>query len=935
AEKTGYPVEMLDLELDLEADLGIDTVKQAELFATIRTHYGIPRREDLRLSDYNTLTKVIGFMTEALEAKVVLTEPQAAAETVVVEQPGRLEMLLETPTEQTIRRRVTIPVMRPRLDLCSPSKVTLDSSSRVIIVADSGKVGDALARKLRARKAQVLLVPVKDQPELTAKAVEFASQGAVTGVYYLCGLDAAPALDELTQQEWETQINKHGLSLFQLVKAMNGEPFLVSATRMGGLFGTDDTVNPNPFGGAINGFTKALSRERPDTLVKVVDFDASAGAADIAAHLMTETLADPSLAEVGVRNGYRFSLGLMEQEVAETGEALPTNPVVVVSGGSGGITAPVVLDMARNLGGTYYLLGRTPLPDENDHDLVALRADRNAFKADMGRRLKEKGEKATPAAVDQKIAALERAAATMETIAAGRKAGAEVNYVICDVTRMEDCAQTIQTIVEKSGRVDVLVHAAGLERSRKVETKPDEEFIQTVAVKASGFYNLYKAMQAVQRLPKAVAFFSSVAGRFGNTGQTDYAAANDLLNKFAVALSRQDGGMRVVSIDWGAWAEVGMASRGYIPELMKRAGIELMHPAEAAPVVRKELLAGTRGEIVISGALGVMEADSANVGLDLEKANQALTEGHPIHIMLTRATGFTVEDGVILEADLDPESEPFLKDHTMNGTPLLPGVMGIEGLSTAARHIASTLASPKGSLKVSRLEDIQFKTPFKFYKNQARRVTWKARGVLENGQMVAYASLESSLARLGRDPEVTQHFSAKVYLVPVEQVLEEKFTAEIPHWNGHAKLNAEEIYTLYFHGPAFQVLEAVQKTGSVLLGKLNPNLPNFTSVEQNLSMSPVLVELCLQTAGVWEVGHTGTMALPGSIGSLSVYHNEVNGTPIYAEVTPRMQENQQMIFDARVVDAKGRVYVEMKDYATIQMPYAAETDKVGPIQKWI
>ena len=68
SEKTGYPVEMLDLELDLEADLGIDTVKQAELFASVRTHYGIPRREDLRLADYNTLTRVIGFVTDALAA---------------------------------------------------------------------------------------------------------------------------------------------------------------------------------------------------------------------------------------------------------------------------------------------------------------------------------------------------------------------------------------------------------------------------------------------------------------------------------------------------------------------------------------------------------------------------------------------------------------------------------------------------------------------------------------------------------------------------------------------------------------------------------------------------------------------------------------------------------------------------------------------------
>jgi acyl carrier protein len=70
SEKTGYPVEMLDLDLDLEADLGIDTVKQAELFAAMREHYSIPRREDLRLSDYNTLAKVIGFVEESLGAAV-------------------------------------------------------------------------------------------------------------------------------------------------------------------------------------------------------------------------------------------------------------------------------------------------------------------------------------------------------------------------------------------------------------------------------------------------------------------------------------------------------------------------------------------------------------------------------------------------------------------------------------------------------------------------------------------------------------------------------------------------------------------------------------------------------------------------------------------------------------------------------------------------
>ena len=62
AEKTGYPPDMLDLDLDLEADLGIDTVKQAEMFAAIRAAYDIPRDDALKLRDFPTLAHAIRFV---------------------------------------------------------------------------------------------------------------------------------------------------------------------------------------------------------------------------------------------------------------------------------------------------------------------------------------------------------------------------------------------------------------------------------------------------------------------------------------------------------------------------------------------------------------------------------------------------------------------------------------------------------------------------------------------------------------------------------------------------------------------------------------------------------------------------------------------------------------------------------------------------------
>ena len=64
AATTGYPPDMLDADLDLEADLGIDTVKQAEIFASIRESYGIERDENLKLRDYPTLAHVVAFVHE-------------------------------------------------------------------------------------------------------------------------------------------------------------------------------------------------------------------------------------------------------------------------------------------------------------------------------------------------------------------------------------------------------------------------------------------------------------------------------------------------------------------------------------------------------------------------------------------------------------------------------------------------------------------------------------------------------------------------------------------------------------------------------------------------------------------------------------------------------------------------------------------------------
>ncbi|MEA3391713.1 MAG: phosphopantetheine-binding protein, partial [Candidatus Marinimicrobia bacterium] len=63
-DKTGYPKDMLEIDLDMEADLGIDTVKQAELFASMREHFSLPQNDNLSLKDYPTIRHCVKFVME-------------------------------------------------------------------------------------------------------------------------------------------------------------------------------------------------------------------------------------------------------------------------------------------------------------------------------------------------------------------------------------------------------------------------------------------------------------------------------------------------------------------------------------------------------------------------------------------------------------------------------------------------------------------------------------------------------------------------------------------------------------------------------------------------------------------------------------------------------------------------------------------------------
>ena len=673
-------------------------------------------------------------------------------------------------------------------------------------------------------------------------------------------------------------------------------------------------------GGAVSGFTKALARERPDALVKVVDFEPSRKTAALADLLVEETRRDPGAVEVGHADGRRWSVGVAEEHVhADLARPLTPETVFLVTGAAGSIVAAIVTDLAA-CGGTFHLLDLVDAPDPGDADLERFTADRDGLKHDLAARITARGERATPVLVERELARIERSRAALDAIRAVEGSGGTVHWHQVDLTDAGAVRAAVGDALAASERVDVLLHCAGLEISHFLPDKPQREFDLVFDVKADGWFHLLHALGDAEI--GAAVVFSSIAGRFGNGGQTDYAAANDLLCKSVSSFRNARPATRGIAIDWTAWAAIGMASRGSIPKMMAFAGIDMLPPEHGVPVVRRELTAtGRGGEVVVAGALGILLDEHAPAGgLDPEAAAGLVPEGEA-GPMVGRPVACTLAEGLTVEVTLDPEEQPFLHDHRIDGTPVLPGVMGIEAFAEAAHLLAPDLV-------VTAVTDVDFLAPFKFFRDEPRTVEVQAR-LRDGGDggIVADCRLIGRRTLPGQDEQATVHFRGTVRLDPERPTLP---AAAVPPAGPEEAVGADDIYRVYFHGPAYQVL-ARAWGASPTYGALAADLPaNHHPSSVPLIMAPRLVELCFQTSGVGELGTSGRMALPTHLDRLVAVPGAAESVGLTAVATPRTDGSGT---DVEVVDAEGAVRVRLEGYRTIELPGGLDDDSLAPLRR--
>jgi acyl transferase domain-containing protein/NAD(P)-dependent dehydrogenase (short-subunit alcohol dehydrogenase family) len=644
ADKTGYPVEMLELDMTLDADLGIDSIKRVEILSALQTR--LPEAPVVKPDDLGrlqTLRQIVAFLQAGAQAAPAPVEQLGPPPVVAAPYAAEAHADHSAQGPDALHRQILTVVP---LNGQKRTPLQLPASAVVWVTDDGAGLAARVCRVLRAR-------------HLDARMVKFDTPPGDTPIAGLLILAPHNPPAQFIQQAFRL-IQRVGPVLRE--SGLKFGAFLAGASSLDGSFGLNGHSPWSPLTGGLAGLVKTAAHEWPEVSCKSLDLSHDPHAADLLAEHIADELLLKGPAEVGISSQGRCETRL--ESKALNGEvkapALTAKDVVVITGGARGVTAAVSIAVARAFACKLLLLGRSPMPASEPEWLAGIPDEASIKKAC----LENLKGKITPRILDEYYGRVAAEREIRATLAAIRDAGGEVYYRSLDVRDAAAVRTAIDEARIKLGPVRGLIHGAGVLRDRLIEHKTAEQFEDVYSTKVGGFNALLEAVR--QDDLKVIVAFSSTTGRFGRKGQVAYAAANEVLNKLAQQEAHQRPDCRVLSMNWGPW-EGGMVTP-QLRRVFESEGVGLIPLQAGADYLVREMStpAGGPVEILILGPQP--RPRSSGNGLGHARADAA-----PPMV-------------VAFERTLDVASHPVLRSHVIKGKAVLPTALIIEWLAHAAMH---------------------------------------------------------------------------------------------------------------------------------------------------------------------------------------------------------------------------------------------------------
>ncbi len=855
ADKTGYPAEMLELSMGLDADLGIDSIKRVEILSALQEQLpNAPVVKPEHLGELQTLGQIVDFLTEG---EAPAAKPVAAPEPV--------------PSAPSITRSV----LRHSIgNTPNGASSPLRPEALVWVTRTTDGLSQAIVDRLRSLGVKAHEI----ERTLTAKP-----PADLAGVLIVAS--ATPPDSFLHQTFSLTRLVGPALR----AAAEDDTALFVTVSRLDGSFGLGE-LNPDApvLSGGLAGLTKTVDHEWPQVIATAIDVDANERDTTWLAERIVSQVFTGASGEFGIHRDGTTVLELSTEEVAVPPVGAPASSrftesdVIVITGGARGVTAEVAVALARSAGPRLALLGRSPAPTPEPDWLRDLEDETSIKQAILARA----AGKLSPRELGDEFVKVQRNREVLRNIARMEEAGSRVSYTAVDVRDAETLRERLAELNEQLGPFTGLIHGAGVLADSYIADKSDEDFARVFATKVEGLDNLIAAL-APYRL-KALVTFSSSTARFGRTGQADYAMANEVLNKIAQREHRRRPDCRVVSFNWGPW-DGGMVTPA-LRNMFAGEGVSVIGLTAGAEYLVDEL-AHPQGpvEIVVLG--GGSRLPNYDI---LPRAEASSLSAIP-------------ELPTVFDRELSVATDEFLRAHVIDGKAVVPAALIVEWLGHGALH-----GNP--GLRFCGFDEFRVYRGVTLTANDTIRLRVCADRASKSGeQFVVQTELCSTDATGNR----VLHARAKIGLSSQLEVTPQAAPARVlaPYNTG-----LDAAYDqLLFHGKALQGLTEIDgcdDSGIVAVCKPAPAPREWSRqpLRSRWITDPLALDCAFQAMILWSFDQHRVGSLPTEVSNYRQFKTTFPKDGVRIEVRVTEMEPGRAAADIDFLDVTGVVIAKMTGY---------------------
>ncbi len=923
AAQTGYTTDMLEDDLDLEADLGIDTVKQVEIFAKVSSKFGFSVPDDLKLRDLNTIAK----LSEYINAQAATAAPpvpehtteQADVASVAKVETAFVNVMNDFPDPASPIKRLLVATRESDI----PAKTKRNFSGKTLIVSlDNHGFAKQVISKIKKKKGKVITIGGKGadfKMDLTdVKVVEKQVEAFKQKYKQVDGFIHLASLDYYFNQAKGNADSDESLgasikSVFAMLKGLfdlldKEDTYVGTITFDSVVFPYMENCGPiHPMFGGLSGLLKTANKELVNTMVKVVDFSykqPKKSIVRICDIFLSELLSDDTRVEVGYKGKKRHVLTMAPSIADKTQPIISQGDTMMVTGGAGGITYEIIKKVVEKYKVNLVIL------DINDiYSTDPKYLDKTSTQPALMGMLRQDMPGVKPVEIKRALDRLMRVRMSVENIEYLQSQGVTVEYNCVDVTDFN----AVKAAVDKYDKIDGIFHAAGMEMSQFIAKKELWSFELVVDVKVKGMRNLLKAFEG--RSYNYFFTFSSVTARFGNEGQVDYTAANDFLGKtlFREKQNHPDRMYKVYA--WTAWDGVGMATNPTVKKVLEERGIQFLPMEQGVKFFMADLLDKSESEMVFSGLDYSFDRD----GL-LGDPGDAKFPFLDTPVEKTNA-------GMTYARVLDIDRDVFLHDHTMGDVPLFLGSTGIETMA----QMASSLEGDKGQLV--ELTDFQIPYGIKLLKGRPKELLISGER-RDNGwyNCTISSQFKNPMGVVMGDPKLhyegSYRFDEKS--LKARKIALPKFSPVA--FEGELEKLVYNPKRLFMFGLFGTIVDINSFDGTTLVTTVSDisDKDFFKGVKDpNFVAAPVLVDAMFQTGGLLEFFTTSRTVLPYKINSMKFYKNVERHVKYYC-ITEKIDSGEETnTYNLKLVDTKGNLFIEVESFQMVKLNQLDPEDQIA------